>query len=56
MMHRLFRCNNYPNIFVYLRIFENINIDESAASFLIKNNKYGISESQDKSGNFYYYR
>jgi 1-phosphatidylinositol-4-phosphate 5-kinase len=42
-----------PKIFAYLRNLENINIDEMAESFLPKNNKQGISESQGKSGSFF---
>ena len=42
-----------PKIFAYLRNLENINIDKMAESFLPKNNKKGISESQGKSGSFF---
>ena len=42
-----------PKIFAYLRNLENINIVEMAESFLPKNNKQGISESQGKSGSFF---
>ena len=42
-----------PKIFAYLRNLEQINIDEMAESFLPKNNKQGISESQGKSGSFF---
>ena len=42
-----------PKIFAYLRNLEQINIDEMAESFLPKNNKQGISESQGKSGIFF---
>ncbi len=42
-----------PKIFAYLRNLENINIDKMAESFLPKNNKRGISESQGKSGSFF---
>ena len=42
-----------PKIFAYLRNLENINIDEMTQSFLPKNNKQGISESQGKSGSFF---
>ena len=42
-----------PKIFAYLRSLENIDIDKMAESFLPKNNKKGISESQGKSGSFF---
>ena len=42
-----------PKIFAYLRNLENIKIDKMAESFLPKNNKKGISESQGKSGSFF---
>ena len=42
-----------PKIFAYLRNLENINIEKMAKSFLPKNNKMGISESQGKSGSFF---
>lgn len=42
-----------PKIFAYLRNLENINIEKMANSFLPKNNKFGISESQGKSGSFF---
>ena len=42
-----------PKIFAYLRNLENIDIDQMAESFLPKNNKRGISESQGKSGSFF---
>ena len=42
-----------PKIFAYLRNLEQINIDEMAESFLPKNNKQGMSESQGKSGSFF---
>ena len=42
-----------PKIFAYLRNLENIDIDQMAESFLPKNNKKGISESQGKSGSFF---
>ena len=42
-----------PKIFAYLRNLEHINIDEMADSFLPKNNRQGISESQGKSGSFF---
>ena len=42
-----------PKIFAYLRNLENLDIDEMAGSFLPKNNKQGISESQGKSGSFF---
>ena len=42
-----------PKVFAYLRNLENINIDEMAESFLPKNNRKGISESQGKSGSFF---
>ena len=42
-----------PKIFAYLRNLEEINIVEMANSFLPKNNKQGISESQGKSGSFF---
>ena len=42
-----------PKIFAYLRNLENINIEKMAKSFLPKNNKFGISESQGKSGSFF---
>ena len=42
-----------PKIFAYLRNLERINIDKMAESFLPKNNKKGISESQGKSGSFF---
>ena len=46
--------NEYaPKIFAYLRNLENIDIDEMINSFLPKNNKQGISESQGKSGSFF---
>ena len=42
-----------PKIFAYLRNLEHIDIDEMSESFLPKNNKQGISESQGKSGSFF---
>ena len=42
-----------PKIFARLRQFENIDIDNMIESFLPKNNKQGISESQGKSGSFF---
>jgi 1-phosphatidylinositol-4-phosphate 5-kinase len=42
-----------PRIFAYLRSLENIDIDQMSESFLPKNNKKGISESQGKSGSFF---
>ena len=42
-----------PKIFAYLRNLESIDIDSMAESFLPKNNKNGISESQGKSGSFF---
>ena len=42
-----------PKIFAYLRNLEHIDIDSMADSFLPKNNKHGISESQGKSGSFF---
>ena len=42
-----------PKIFAYLRNLEHIDIEEMAESFLPKNNKQGISESQGKSGSFF---
>ena len=42
-----------PKIFAYLRDLENIDLDEMIESFLPKNNKRGISESQGKSGSFF---
>ena len=45
--------NYAPKIFAYLRNYEEINIDEMTESFLPKNNKKGISESQGKSGSFF---
>ena len=42
-----------PKIFAYLRNLENIKIDKMSESFLPKNNKKGISESQGKSGSFF---
>ena len=42
-----------PKIFAYLRDLENIVLDEMIESFLPKNNKRGISESQGKSGSFF---
>ena len=42
-----------PKIFAYLRNLEHIDIDSMAESFLPKNNKNGISESQGKSGSFF---
>ena len=42
-----------PKMFAFLRNFENINLDEMVESFLPKNNKQGISESQGKSGSFF---
>ena len=42
-----------PKIFAYLRNLENIDIEEMIESFLPKNNKQGISESQGKSGSFF---
>ena len=42
-----------PKIFAYLRNLENIDIDGMTNSFLPKNNKQGISESQGKSGSFF---
>lgn len=42
-----------PKIFAHLRQLENIDIDGMIESFLPKNNKQGISESQGKSGSFF---
>jgi 1-phosphatidylinositol-4-phosphate 5-kinase len=42
-----------PKIFAYLRNIEKINLDDMIESFLPKNNKRGISESQGKSGSFF---
>ena len=42
-----------PKIFAHLRQLENIDIDNMIESFLPKNNKQGISESQGKSGSFF---
>ena len=42
-----------PKIFSYLRNIEKINLDDMIESFLPKNNKRGISESQGKSGSFF---
>ena len=42
-----------PKIFAYLRNLEEIDMDEMINSFLPKNNKRGISESQGKSGSFF---
>ena len=42
-----------PKIFAYLRNLEDIDPDEMIESFLPKNNKQGISESQGKSGSFF---
>lgn len=42
-----------PKIFAHLRQLENIDIDNMVESFLPKNNKQGISESQGKSGSFF---
>ena len=42
-----------PKIFAHLRHLENIDIDNMIESFLPKNNKQGISESQGKSGSFF---
>ena len=42
-----------PKIFAFLRNLENINLDQMIESFLPKNNKKGISESQGKSGSFF---
>ena len=42
-----------PKIFAYLRNLEEIDLDEMINSFLPKNNKRGISESQGKSGSFF---
>ena len=42
-----------PKCFAYLRKMENINIQEMIESFLPKNNKQGIKESQGKSGSFF---
>ena len=42
-----------PKMFAYLRNLENIDLDEMTESFLPKNNKQGISESQGKSGSFF---
>ena len=42
-----------PKIFAYLRNLEHIDIDKMVESFLPKNNKQGISESQGKSGSFF---
>ncbi len=42
-----------PKIFAYLRNLEDIDIDGMTNSFLPKNNKQGISESQGKSGSFF---
>ena len=42
-----------PKIFAYLRNLEHIDIDEMTESFLPKNNRQGISESQGKSGSFF---
>ena len=42
-----------PKIFAYLRNLEHIDIGEMSESFLPKNNKQGISESQGKSGSFF---
>ena len=42
-----------PKMFAFLRNIENINLDDMIESFLPKNNKKGISESQGKSGSFF---
>ena len=42
-----------PKIFAYLRNLEHIDIEEMANSFLPKNNRQGMSESQGKSGSFF---
>ena len=42
-----------PKIFAFLRNLENINLDQMIESFLPKNNKKGISETQGKSGSFF---
>ena len=42
-----------PKIFAFLRNLEKIDIDQMINSFLPKNNKQGISESQGKSGSFF---
>ena len=42
-----------PKIFAYLRNLEKIDIEEMAESFLPKNNRQGMSESQGKSGSFF---
>ncbi len=42
-----------PKMFAFLRNLEDINLDEMVESFLPKNNKQGISESQGKSGSFF---
>ena len=42
-----------PKIFAHLRQLENIDNDDMIESFLPKNNKQGISESQGKSGSFF---
>ena len=42
-----------PKIFAYLRNLEKIDIEKMSESFLPKNNKQGISESQGKSGSFF---
>ena len=42
-----------PKIFAFLRNLEKIDIDQKINSFLPKNNKQGISESQGKSGSFF---
>lgn len=42
-----------PKVFAYLRKLEKIDIDKMIESFLPKNNKQGIKESQGKSGSFF---
>ena len=42
-----------PKCFAYLRQMEHIDIEEMIESFLPKNNKQGIKESQGKSGSFF---
>ena len=42
-----------PETFAYLRNLEQINADKMVESFLPKNNKQSISESQGKSGSFF---